>query len=210
VTSLFGLLRDRRVLILLASTTLFQLSSSSALPFIALRVKDLGGSDAEVAALIVVSQVTIAPVAVIAGNVLDRLGRKPVFIIGFLAEPLRVLGCALVPQVEALIILQILGGVSAGIFGVAIVAMTADIARGTGHFHGLTGASRTGFALAAVVGPTATGYFVDSAGFGWAFAALAAIAAAGAALFILAMPETRPADLVTTTRPGEVLVAGTK
>jgi MFS family permease len=190
-TSLGQLVRDERVIVLLAATALFQVADSAALPFAALRVKDLGGTNAEVAALVIVSQATMAPVALLAGRLCERWGRKPVFAIGFVAEPLRVLLCALVPKVGALIAFQVLGGVAAGIFGVALVLVTADLARGTGCFHGLTGASRTVLALASVVGPLLAGFILSRGSYSSAFGALAALAAAGAAVFVARMPETR-------------------
>ncbi len=191
-TGLGKLLRDERVIVLLVATALFQVADAAALPFAALRVKDLGGTNAQVAALVIVSQATMAPVALLAGRLCERWGRKPVFAIGFVAEPLRVLLCALVPRIGALIAFQALGGVAAGIFGVALVLVTADLARGTGCFHGLTGVSRTSLALASVVGPLLAGFVLSRGSYSSAFGALAALAAAGAAIFVARMPETRP------------------
>ena len=106
--------------------------------------------------------------------------------------------CALVRSTGALLALQALGSVSAGIFGVAIVALSADLTRGTGHFHALMGACNAAFAGGAVVGPVATGFLVQPFGHAPAFFALALVAAAAALLFVRRMPETRP----LRSRPG--------
>jgi MFS family permease len=183
-------LQGRAVILMLVATTLFQTTSSAVLPFVALRIKDQGGSDAHVAALVLVAQASMTPVSIAAGRLLDRWGRKPVFAIGFLVQPVYLLACGLVHEPNALVALQALGAVGAGIFGVAIIAVAADLTRGTGHFHALTGVSRAAYAAGAIVGPIATGFLVWHVSYEAAFVALAIVAAIGAILFIVEMPET--------------------
>jgi MFS family permease len=202
---LWKLLRDRRVLVLLAATTLSQVATSSAMPFVALRLRDLGGSDRDLGVLILVGQAVAAPAALFAGRLVDAWGRKPVFAIGLCLEPLRVLLCAFAPNAWSLIAVQALAGMSMGIFGVAIVAVTADLSRGSGRFNSFTGASRTAYALAAVVGPLATGLFVREGGYALGFGALAAVSAVGAAVFVARMPETRPTPGVRSVAPPRFL-----
>jgi MFS family permease len=183
-------LRDRRVLVLVASTALFQTAYASMFPFVVLRFRDLGGSDAAVALLVLVSQASMAPVAVVAGRLLQRGRHKPVFSLGFVILPLYIVACTLARSPATLVALQALGSVSAGIFGVAIVTFSADLTRGTGRFQALTGTSNAAFACGSVVGPMATGLLVARAGYELAFLALATVAAAAALLFIRKMPET--------------------
>jgi MFS family permease len=184
------LLADRRVRILFASTALFQTAYASAFPFVVLRIRNLGGSDSMVATLVLVSQASMVPVALVAGRLLHGGRHKPVFALGFVVLPVYLVAGALVRSTSALLLLQGLGSVSAGIFGVAIVALSADLTRGTGHFHALTGASNAAFAAGAVVGPAMTGFLVQRAGHELAFFALTLVAAAAALLFVYGMPET--------------------
>jgi predicted MFS family arabinose efflux permease len=187
-----ALLKDQRVLVLVAAMTLFQTAYASAFPFVVLRIRNLGGSDSMVAVLVLISQGSMAPVAFVAGRLLHRGRHKPVFALGFVLLPVFLVACALVRSTGALLALQALGSVSAGIFGVSIVAFSADLTRGTGHFQALTGASNAALAAGAVLGPTATGFLIQRAGHELAFLALALVAAAAALLFICKMPETHP------------------
>jgi predicted MFS family arabinose efflux permease len=188
-----ALLRDPRILVLIASTTLFQMAYQSAFPFVVLRVRSLGSPDSMVAVLVLVSQGSMVPVAWAAGRLLHGRRHKPVFALAFVILPAYLIGTALVRSTSAVVALQALGSVSAGIFGVAIVAVAADLTRGTGHFHALIGAANAAFAAGAVLGPAATGFLVERVGHDLAFLALALSAATGALLFVRGMPETRPA-----------------
>ena len=185
-----ALLRHPGVLVLLVSTALFHTTYASAFPFVVLRIRALGGSDSMVAMLVLVSQGSMMPVALVAGRIPHRGRHKPVFSAAFMALPVFIVACAVVRDVAVLTALQALGAVSAGIFGVAIVAVAADLTRGTGHCHALMGATNAGLAGGAVVGPAVTGILVQRAGHEIAFVALADIAGIAAFLFVGKMPET--------------------
>jgi MFS family permease len=91
-----------------------------------------------------------------------------------------------------LVAVQLLDGVGAGLFGALFAVVVADLTRGTGRFNAAQGAVATAQAAGGVASTTLAGLVAARAGYDAAFLALAA-AAAGAALFWLAMPETRPA-----------------
>jgi MFS family permease len=133
----------------------------------------------------------MVPVAAASGRLIDRLGRRFVFGLAFLLLPFTMLACILARTPGQLIAVQALRGVAQGIFGVAIVAVSHDVARGTGRFQGLTGASRAALAAGALVGPLPTGFLIERAGFDVAFLVLTLVATAGAAAFLHWMPETR-------------------
>jgi MFS family permease len=133
------------------------------------------------------------PVALAAGWLCDRWGRKPVFAIAVLALPVRIFLYSLTTNPWALIALQTLDGIGAGIYGVAIVAMCADLTRGKGGFNALQGMIATALSIGGVLGPLGAGFLVQYIGFNVAFYVFAGIAAAGAGLFLGFMPETRPA-----------------
>ena len=75
--------------------------------------------------------------------------------------------------------------------------MVADLTRGTGRFNVSQGAVATAQSLGAALSATLAGLIIVSAGYSVAFFALAAIAAAGFALYLFAMPETRDGGSVT-------------
>jgi MFS family permease len=184
------LFRDRRVVILFAATALFHLANAPVMPLVALYVKHLQGSDQQVAAVVLVAQAVMIPVALLTGWLCEHWGRKPVFAIGFMALPLRIFLYSLTTDPNLLVALQSLDGIGAGIYGVAVVAMCADLTQGKGRFNALQGLIATALAVGGVIGPLGSGFLVQHLGFNMAFYVFAAIAAVAALLFILGMPET--------------------
>jgi predicted MFS family arabinose efflux permease len=65
-------LRDRRVIVLLAATALFHLANAPVMPFVGAYIKKLGGNDIQVAAVVLVAQAVMIPVALAAGWLCDR------------------------------------------------------------------------------------------------------------------------------------------
>jgi MFS family permease len=185
------LFRDRRIVVLFSATALFHLANAPVMPLVALYVKHLDGSDRQVAAVVLVAQAVMVPVALLAGWLCDVWGRKPVFAVGFVDLPLRIFLYTLATSPSALVALQALDGIGAGIYGVAVVSMCADLTKGKGRFNALSGLIATALAVGGVAGPLMSGFLVQHLGFAPAFYVFAAIAAAGAALFLFFMPETR-------------------
>lgn len=159
------LLQNPTVLFLLLSIFLFHLANAPILPATALYVKKLGGSDNLMTATVLTAQLVMVPVALLAGRSCDRWGRKPVMAIAFWALPLRILSYSFVSSPAAVVWLQGLDGVGAGIYGVAVVALAADLTRGTGRFNTLTGLFATALATGGVIGPLITGVLIQQLGF---------------------------------------------
>jgi predicted MFS family arabinose efflux permease len=70
------LLKDRRVLVLLGATALFHLANAPVMPFLGAYIKKLNGSHVQVAAVVLVAQAVMIPIALAAGWLCDRWGRK--------------------------------------------------------------------------------------------------------------------------------------
>ena len=66
--------------------------------------------------------------------------------------------------------------------------------RGTGRFNAAQGAILTAQGIGAALSTTLAGLVVVHAGYGAAFLTLAAVAAVGLVVFMVAMPETRTRD----------------
>ena len=90
--------------------------------------------------------------------------------------------------------MQLLDGIGAGIFGVVSVLVVADLTKGTGRFNLTQGALATATGVGAGLSNLLAGFVVKAAGFDAGFLTLAAIAAAAALFFALAMPETLQTD----------------
>jgi MFS family permease len=185
------LLRDRRVAILFAAVALFHLANAPVMPLVGTYIARLGGTNTQVACVVLTAQAVMIPVAWLAGRLGERWGRKPVFTIGFVVLPLRVLLYSLTNSPWMLVALQTLDGIGAGIYGVIIVAMCADLTRGTGRFNALQGLIATALSAGGVIGPVLAGFVVQYLGFASAFYLFAAIAALAALVFVLFMPETK-------------------
>lgn len=190
------LFKDRTVLLLLVSIFLFHLANAPILPVVALYVKHLGGSDNWMTATVLTAQVVMIPVAWLAGRYCDRWGRKPVLMIAYAVLPLRIAAYAFARSPQTVVYLQALDGIGAGIYGVAVAAVSADLTKRRGGFNTLMGLFATALAVGGVIGPALSGIFVEHAGFEKTFFLFAAVAAAGAAVFAVFVPETRTLETV--------------
>jgi MFS family permease len=183
------LLRDRTTLFLLISIFLFHLANAPILPTVALYVKQLGGSDRWMTATVLTAQLVMTPVALAAGRLCDTWGSKPVMAIAFWVLPPRILSYAFVGSPAAVVYLQGLDGIGAGIYGVAVVAFCASLTRGKGGFNTLMGLCATALAIGGVVGPVITGLLVQHLGFHVTFYAFAALATVAALVFTRFVPK---------------------
>jgi MFS family permease len=186
-----ALFRDRRVLVLFAAVALFHLANAPVMPLVGQYIARLGGSDTQVAAVVLVAQAVMVPVAVLAGWAAHRWGRKPVFAAAFVALPVRVLLYSFSSDPWELVALQVLDGIGAGVYGVVIAVVCADLTRGPGGFNALQGLLATALAVGGVLGPLVAGPLVQHLGFAAAFRTFAAVATVGAVVFLALMPETK-------------------
>ena len=186
------LFKTPAVVVLLLAATLFHFANAPTMPLVALYIKALHGSDWQVAAVVLVAQAVMVPVALLSGILCDRWGRKLVLAVGFLALPLRIMLYSLASSPGALVAMQAFDGLGAGVFGVTVVAICADLGREKGCFNTLIGLVATAGGLGGVLGTLMGGTLVQRFGFAQSFEILAGIAALAAALFVAFMPETRP------------------
>jgi MFS family permease len=195
------LFADQRVIVLLVATGLFHLANAPVMPLVALYVKDLQGTDSQVAQVILVAQFVMVPVSLAAGWLCSRWGRKPTFAVGFVVLPVRIFLYSQCSSPGSLVALQSLDGIGAGIYGVAIVAICADLTRGKRGFNTLMGMVATALAIGGVIGPILAGLLVDRLGFALAFDVFALIGVAAATVFVVLMPETAPSAQDGTRQP---------
>ncbi len=107
----------------------------------------------------------------------------------FLADVRGGIGPFLADQ-YALVSIQLLDGVGAGIFGALFPVLIADLKRGTGRYNLALGASATCCGVCAALSNGVAGWIVDRAGFDAAFLFRAGCAAAAAGVFWIGVPET--------------------
>jgi MFS family permease len=139
---------------------------------------------------IVAAQVVMVPMAVLVGRKADAWGRKPLFVAAFLILPIRGALYTFSDNPYWLVSVQLLDGIGAGLYGALFPVIVADLMQGTGRFNLAQGAVITAQETGASLSMGVAGFIVVSWGYSAAFLTLAAIAAAGLALFWFAMPET--------------------
>jgi MFS family permease len=191
------LLHNRRLMIFAAAVVAFHFANAAMLPLVgqllALHNKDVG--TALMAVCIVAAQVVMVPVAYIAGAKADSWGRKPIFLFGFAVLALRGFLYTLSDDSYWLVGVQLLDGVGAGVFGALFPVVVQDVTHGTGRFNVGLGAITAATGTGASVSNFVAGSIVVAAGYHAAFMSLGALAGAGFALYLTAMPETRPDEL---------------
>jgi MFS family permease len=186
-------LARRPFLAFTAAITLFHLANAAMLPLLGeeLAAGHAAAGPLFIAASIVTAQAAMVPMAILVGRRADAWGRKRLFLIAFAVLPLRGVLYTLVRDPAALVAIQLLDGVGAGIFGALFPIVIADLTAGSGHYNLAQGASAAAWGVGAAASNTLAGYAVDAFGYNAAFLLLAAIAAGAFALFWARVPETR-------------------
>jgi MFS family permease len=180
------------LLLFTAAITLFHFANAAMLPLIGERLSQ-GQKGAEtlfMAACIITAQIAMVPMAMLVGAKADAWGRKPLFLLGFAALPIRGVLYTLWSDPYYLVSIQLLDGIGAGIFGALFFIVIADLTKGTGHYNLALGATSAAWGLGAALSNSVAGLIVDRAGFNAAFLFLAAMASLAFLLFWLAVPDT--------------------
>lgn len=136
------------------------------------------------------AQVVMIPMALLAAATADRWGRKPLLLAAFAALPLRGVLFTLSDDRAWLIAVQVLDGVSGGLFDALLPLVLAEVMRGTGRYNVSRGVLGTVQGIGGSLSNVAAGLVVVTAGYGAAFLGLAAVALAALVLIATAMPET--------------------
>jgi len=187
------LLTCRPLLVFAICVLLFHLSNAAMLPLVgqklALQDKNMGTS--LMSACIVAAQLVMVPFAILVGAKADHWGHKRFFLAALLILPIRGALYTLSDNPFWLVGVQLLDGIGAGIFGAIFPVIVADLMRNTGRFNVAQGAVITAQSIGAALSTTLAGFVVVGAGYGAAFITLGAVAAIGAAICVLGLPETR-------------------
>lgn len=188
-----ALLKDRPLVIFLVCAVMFHFANAAMLPLLGeMLAKGKGRSSMLfMSACVVTTQLVITLLASWSGRKAGLWGRKPLLLIAFGVLPVRAVLYTLTHRTTALIAIQILDGVGAGIFGVVSVLVIADLTQGSGRFNFTLGAISTavgvGASLSQVIAGTIVHHFGNNAGFLF----LAAVAAVALGILYFFMPETR-------------------
>jgi MFS family permease len=188
------LLGQKAVVVFLVSAVIFHFANAAMVPLVTqLLAKGVGAKQAVLftSGYMLASQLVFMVVAAASGKLAGKLGRKPLFLFGFAALATRGVLYTLSHHPAALIAVQCMDGLGAGIFGVVGVLIIADLTKGTGSFNAAQGAIATAQGLGAFLSNSVAGYLAKTHGDDFTFLTLAAIAAVGLVFFWVLMPETR-------------------
>lgn len=185
--SIFRVLFENRPLLILAGTVLaYQTANGAMLPFIA-QARTAAGADPSITTgvMTVVAQLTMVGAALLAARLAGGRGYKGVMSIALALVAVRGLLAAFATSWWIVIPVQVLEGLAMGLGGVAIPALVAEIMKDTGHAGAGLGAVMTAYGAGAAVSPILAGLVAQHLGFSASFVALAIVAGAGLALWVL-------------------------
>jgi len=187
------LFKDRPLVIFLVCAVMFHFANAAMLPLLGEMLAKGQGRQSMMfmSACVVTTQLVITMIASWSGRTARSWGRKPLLLIGFGVLPVRAVLYTLTHHSLALIAIQILDGVGAGIFGVVSVLVIADLTQGTGRFNLTLGAISTAVGIGAALSQVIAGSIVDHFNFNVGFLFLGAVAMAAFAILYFLMPETR-------------------
>ena len=195
--------RDLKVFIV--SVILFHFGNAAMLPLAGQVIAKVhpGMDVVALSACIISAQLVMVAVAATVGHAMRKgVGRKKIFLIALAVLPVRGVLFSMTSSPYAVVAIQLLDGVAAGIFGVIAVVIASDLMRGTGRFNLAQGLVALAVGIGAAMSNVTGGYVVEKFGFTAGFLTLAAISVLALLFFAAFMPETGP-DAKDTQTPGE-------
>jgi MFS family permease len=188
------LLRSRPLVVFAICAMLFHFANAPLLPLVGQKLAQAHPvwATAMMSSCIIAAQLIMLPVALTVGRTADRIGRKPILLVGFAVLPVRALLYTVSDNSAWLIGVQLLDGIGAGIFGAITPLLIADLMRGTGRYNLAQGAVATTQGIGASLSGLAAGVIVDHLGYSAAFVTFGAAACVALVALFVAMPEAAP------------------
>lgn len=192
VSAVSAVLADRVLLAFLLCAGLFHLANAAMLPQLGemLAQHRTRSAAAFMSACIIVTQVVITLTAPWIAKQAERLGRRPLLLVGFGVLPIRGVLYTVVAGTFPLVAVQLLDGVANAIFGVVSIMLVADRTRGTGRFNLIQGALATVVGIGAALSTTLGGTLIQHFSYKASFLGLAGVAMLAVVLLWFAVPET--------------------
>lgn len=178
---------------------LFHLGNAAMLPLLsqAATSRELFNPAVYAALTVIIAQATMVPMALVAARVAETRGYWLVLVVALAVLPIRGLIAGYWIDPWAVVPVQILDGVAAGMIGVATPGLVARILAGSGHVNAGYGAVETLHRIGAAFSATLAGIVATRAGYDEAFLALGGVALLALLLWLAATPIMRKACATT-------------
>ncbi len=187
-------LANRRLVWVTLALTLFTLSNGSMLQLLGQKLVATGHfAMGWTAIYVIVAQLTMIPVALWAGSLADRRGRRHLLLVACAALLARAVLSALLEDPYWLIGAEVLDGIGSGLLGVAVPVLVADLTWTTGRTQTALGAVNTVQGLGGAMSGLFGGFLVQWFGWTAGFLALAVPVVLAVALAWW-LEETRDTD----------------
>lgn len=211
--SFSALWKKRDLKVFIVSVMLFHFGNAAMLPLAGQVIAKVhpGMDVIALSACVIAAQLVMVAVAAGVGHALRRgIGRKSIFLVALAVLPVRGVLFSMTSSPYAVVLIQLLDGIAAGIFGVIGVVIASDVMRGTGRFNLAQGLMALAVGIGAALSNVTGGYVVEKFGFASGFLTLAAISVFALVFFAVFMPETRrddDAEAAPDARPSELISA---
>ncbi len=183
--------RDGPLWAFVFAMVLFHAAAAPAGAYLGLFVKhDLGASDGYLPYLFIAMMLAWMVLVRPAGRWADRLGRKPLLVLGWSAMTVRLILLAAAQSPGQILFIQLLDGLAQGLFGVLAAAWVTDRfadPRRAGEAQVLVGSC---LVFGSALGPLLAGLVVPALGYRGLFVLLAGVAGTATLLLLLWVPET--------------------
>ena len=197
---------DGTLWLFVAAMVLFHVANAPGGVYLGLFMKrDLGLSERILSYAFVVSMAAWMLIIRPAGKWADRVGRRPLLVVGWSMMSARLFLLAFAAEAWQVLAIQVLDGLAQSMFAVAAAAWVTDRladVRRAGEAQALVG---TSLVFGSAIGPALAGLVVEDLGYRGTFLLLGIVGAAATGLVLIGVPESM------ATRAGprdEALVAG--
>ncbi|PJE15609.1 MFS transporter [Legionella sp.] len=143
---------------------------------------------------IILGQLVMVFVAYSLGFFINQINRKPIFLFAFIFLIIRSALFIFIKNPIYLVLIQLIDGISAGIFGVVATIMVSDLAANTGRFNFLLGTLGMCVGLGSSMSNLLGGFLAKSYGFSIGFFSLCLIAFLGFNIYLFLLKETKNLD----------------
>jgi len=182
------LIRNKNFAIFLATIFMANISAVTFLSFLSLYTSKLGGSDVVIGWAFSIAAIAEVPCMIYLAGLSDKIGRKPLLVTALFSYPLRLFLYTIVITPNLILPIQLLYGLTFGLFYVTSVALVSDV---TSENRGIAlGLYSTASSAGSAAGSALAGFIADSYGLINMYRFMTAFSLMPALLFMFTAKET--------------------